>query len=98
MDSEAMKVELRGTRLVHMSKWLPPGRSAGESMGVFLIRENRILRAMSTGLAEKPHASLDDAVNIACGRMVVTVVFTADLPWEEIDNGEDMNRAVELFG
>lgn len=98
LDGEAMKVEFRGSRLLHMSKKLPLGRSAGESMGIFLIREHGRLRAMSSGLAGKPHASLDDAVNIACGRMTVTAVATVGFPWEEIDTGEDMSRAVELFG
>ena len=96
-DPEAMKTETRGGKVLHLSKHLPVSRSAGESMGIFLIREPALLRNMSTHLLYKLQASLDDAVNIAAGRMRVEAFFTGKSAWEEVDTPVDLNRARELF-
>jgi len=97
-DPEAMKAEARGGRLVHLSKRLSQFRSAGESMGIFLVRKHGRLRTAAIEIAGKPQASLDDAVNIAAGRMTVRVVLTEEYPWEEVDTAADLQRAGRLFG
>lgn len=96
-DPEAMKADVRGTRLIHLSKDLPSERSAGESMGVFLIRDNSRLKKLSAGLLYKPAAALDDAVNIAAGRMTVEVLFSGESLWDEIDTPDDLERAAGMF-
>lgn len=96
-DAEAMKAEVDGNGIVRLSKELPPHRSAGESMGVFLIRCQPGLRMLSKGLSDRPEANLDDAVNRASGPLEVRALFTGDVPWEEVDTPSDLARARELF-
>ena len=96
-DTEAMKAEVRCGRVLHLSKRLPPFRSAGESMGVFLIRRPHRLREIARNLLWKPLSSLDDAVNAAAGEMTVKAFFSEDTKWEEIDTPQDVKRAEELF-
>lgn len=97
LNGEAMKAEVRQGRIVHLSKDLPEHRSAGESMGVFLIRRPELLRKTAKTLLWKPQATLDDAVNIAAGSIEVNAVFTEDCKWEEIDTRADLERGEELF-
>lgn len=96
-DFEAMKVEVRRGRLLHMSKSLPVSRSAGESMGMFLIRDHRVLHSLSAHLLTSPSACFDDAVNISMGVLRVEAFVTDKYIWEEIDTQEDLAAAERLF-
>ncbi|MCD4707501.1 MAG: NTP transferase domain-containing protein [Candidatus Sabulitectum sp.] len=96
-DPEAMKAEVRGNRLLHLSKLLPVSRSAGESMGMFLIRNHGLLRRLSASLADDPQASFDDAVNLAAGSFRVVPWITDKFVWEEVDTPDDLATAESKF-
>ena len=97
LDGEAMKVEVRSNRILHMSKKLPFSRSAGESMGMFLLNDHRIIRRCSSGLIDNPEASFDDAINTVAGLLTVEAVITDEFTWEEIDTPSDLIRAERKF-
>jgi L-glutamine-phosphate cytidylyltransferase len=96
-DAEAMKAEVREGRLLHLSKRLPPFRSAGESMGAFLVRDHYRLHGISHEFSKNPCASLDDCLNAAAGRMDIRVFPVCGVPWEEVDTPADRARAEEVF-
>ncbi len=98
MDTEAMKAEIRGDRLLHLSKELPVSRSAGESMGVFLLRRHRRFREVSAGLLDTPEASIDNGLNLAAAGMDIRVRCLSGEDWEEVDTPEDLERAEVIFG
>ena len=97
LDGEAMKVEVRGNRILHMSKKLPVSRSAGESMGMFFLADSQDVQRCSSGLIENPEASFDDAINVAAGLVTVEAVITDEFIWEEIDTPSDLIRAERKF-
>ena len=97
MDGEAMKVEVRANRVIHMSKKLPFSRSAGESMGMFFLADSLDVQRCSSGLIENPEASFDDAINVAAGLVTVEAVITDEFIWEEIDTPSDLIRAERKF-
>ncbi|MCK4505348.1 MAG: NTP transferase domain-containing protein [Candidatus Aegiribacteria sp.] len=92
-DEEAMKAEVRGSRLLRLSKSLPVSRSAGESMGMFFIRHHRILHRLSERLSDDPSANFDDAVNLAAGSLRTEAWITDQFVWEEVDTPEDLAAA-----
>ncbi len=96
-EPEGARVEVRGNRVLHISKGLPCSRSAGECPGIFLVRDAGALMSMSEHLATDPGAYLDDAVNIAAGTMRVIPFPLKGSRWEEIDFPGDLDRARELF-
>ena len=96
-DEEAMKVEVRGNRVLHMSKKLPISRSAGESMGMFCLPDSLLVQKYSSHLIENPEASFDDAVNIAAGFVSVEAFITDKFDWEESDTPADLSRARSRF-
>ncbi len=96
-DEEAMKAEVRGSRLLHLSKSLRVSRSAGESMGMFLVRNHRVLRRFSACLSEDSLASFDDAVNLVAASFEVRPLITDKFVWEEIDTPEDLTLAERKF-
>lgn len=96
-DVEAMKAEVRQGRLLHLSKSMPVSRSAGESMGMFLVRDHRVLHSLSAHLLSSSSASFDDAVNISAGVFQVEAFVTDKYIWEEIDTQEDLAAAERLF-
>lgn len=92
-DEEAMKAEVRGSRLLRLSKSLPVSRSAGESMGMFFVRHHRILRRLSESLADDSSANFDDAVNMAVGSLMTEAWITDQFVWEEVDTPRDLAAA-----
>ncbi len=96
-DEEAMKAEVRGSRLIRLSKSLPVSRSAGESMGMFFVRNHRILRRLSEHLSDDPSANFDDAVNLAAGSLRTEAWITDQFVWEEVDTPEDLAAAGMKF-
>lgn len=94
---EHMKVELRGDRLVRMSKSLPVHRSDGENVGILLFEAAaaRDLFRHAGALLEAGQREVWMAA--AVERVAQTVplrgVDIADLPWIEIDFPEDLERA-----
>jgi len=96
-DLEAMKAEVRGDRIIHLSKMLPVSRSAGESMGIFLVRCHSALLRLSGKLRENHKANFDDAVNITAGTLDIMALITERFMWEEIDTPQDMSEASRKF-
>ena len=92
-DEEAMKAEVRGSRLLRLSKSLPVSRSAGESMGMFFVRHHREIHSLSERLADNPSANFDDAVNIAAASRRTEAWITDQFVWEEIDTPRDLAAA-----
>lgn len=92
-DEEAMKAEVLGSRLLRLSKSLPVSRSAGESMGIFFVRQHRILLRLSERLSDNPSANFDDAVNIAAGSLRTEAWITDRFVWEEVDTPRDLETA-----
>ena len=92
-DEEAMKAEVRGSRLLRLSKSLPVSISAGESMGMFFVRNHRILHRLSEHLLNNPSANFDDAVNLAAGSLRTEAWITDQFVWEEVDTPEDLAAA-----
>jgi len=92
-DEEAMKAEVRGSRLLRLSKSLPVSRSAGESMGMFFVSHHRILHRLSECLSDDPSANFDDAVNLAAGSLRTKAWITDQFVWEEVDTPLDLAAA-----
>jgi choline kinase len=100
-DSEAMKAEVCGDRLVRLSKNLNPADCSGESMGIFLFRKQVLseLGKCCERAASRfgDRASLDDAVTLLAQKGLVKAVFVDGNLWEEIDTPADLQRARRRF-
>lgn len=96
-DKEAMKAEIRQGHLLNLSKSLPFSRSAGESMGMFLVRRHYLLHDLSRRLTSDPSANFDDAVNLAIGSLRVETWITDKFVWEEVDTPGDLAEAEKKF-
>lgn len=101
VDGEAMKAEVSGGMLVSLSKELKPSACSGESMGMFLFRDDVLpgLLACCTMAAMEyaGRAALDDAVTLLARLREVAVVFVTGSRWDEVDTPEDLARAEKLF-
>jgi choline kinase len=106
LDAEAMKVALSsagsGRTISAFGKEIELAKSAGESIGIERI---------SNALAPRLFTALDDAVRrgetnlyyedvysrlIAAGTLRAEAVAVRDLPWTEVDDFTDLERAREL--
>jgi choline kinase len=103
LDAEAMKVEVRdGTRIARFGKGIALEQAAGETIGIERIAERAV---------EPLFAALDAAVGagrtdlyyedvycdlVADGRLGAQAVDVGDLPWTEVDDAADLERAREL--
>ncbi|OLE96826.1 MAG: hypothetical protein AUG75_15650 [Cyanobacteria bacterium 13_1_20CM_4_61_6] len=96
-DAEEMKVEVRGGRLVTMSKTLAPGRSCGENVGI--IRLSGAATRAAFDAAQQMVAAggrrqwLPAAIAAIAGEHPVACLDVAGLPWTEIDFPEDLAHA-----
>lgn len=97
-EEEEMKVELRGERIVAISKTLPPARAHAENVGVLKVSRagaallfGEIERLLKVPGMEKQYCAA------AFDRLAPFYPFYAvpvdDLPWIEIDFPEDLARA-----
>jgi choline kinase len=105
LDAEAMKVSLAGPGALQISafgKGIELAQSAGESIGIERISSsfspslfaalNAAIQAGETGLYyEDVYSRL-----IAAGALRAEAVAVADLPWTEVDDFADLERAREL--
>lgn len=102
LDAEAMKVTLSEQGISAFGKSIALGDSAGESIGIERIRgpavatlfdalEDTIARGETTLYYEDVYSQL-----IAKGRLRAEAVSVADLPWTEVDDFSDLERARAL--
>lgn len=99
LDSETMKVQLEGDRVVAISKQLDPARCAGEYIGVTKLSA-AAAAAVFAELARFPaegltHEYYDHAYHrlTSSGRVPFGIVDVHDCTVIEIDNVEDLRRA-----
>jgi choline kinase len=102
LDAEAMKVTVAGQYIRAFGKGIELSVSAGESIGIERIASaatsrlfdalDRTIRAGETGLYyEDVYSQL-----IARGELEAEAVPVRDLPWTEVDDFTDLERAREL--
>ena len=102
LDEEAMKVSTNGSAISAFGKGIPLHASAGESIGI-----ERISRAASARIFD----ALDQTISsgetglyyediysrlIARGELEAEAVAVRDLPWTEVDDFSDLERARAL--
>ncbi len=102
VDAEAMKVTVSGLAINAFGKSIPLQASAGESIGIERIAAglsaplfdalDGVIAGGETGLYyEDIYSQL-----IAAGRLAAEAVPVSDLPWTEVDDFADLERAREL--
>ncbi len=99
LDEEAMKVEVSGGRVAAMSKEMPPGRAAGENLGIIKLSRPgaRALwdsadQVISSG---ELRAWLPHGIHLICGQHPFEALECGEHPWVEVDTAEDLKRAEE---
>ncbi len=101
-DSDDMKVQLDGSRLMEVGKTLADGAIDGESIGMtrFLREGSEIFVKVLEQLMRTPN-SLSwwylRAIGILADRGVVQTQSVEGLQWNEVDFPHDLERAQELF-
>jgi len=102
LDAEAMKVTTTGQRITAFGKGIELAASAGESIGIERIAANasdRLFEALDRTIAggetglyyEDVYSAL-----IARAELEAEAVAVRDLPWTEVDDFADLERAREL--
>ena len=102
LDAEAMKVSVSGSSIRAFGKGIGLAESAGESIGIERIGEvsspivfdalDAVIAGGETGLYyEDVYSQL-----IAEGKLTAQAVPVADLPWTEVDDFADLERARQL--
>ena len=102
LDAEAMKVTVSGSDILAFGKGIELSKSAGESIGIERIAAShaatlfdaldRTIFGGETGLYyEDVYSQL-----IADGALRAEAVSVRDLPWTEVDDFADLERAREL--
>lgn len=105
LDEEAMKVKLgEGLRIEAFGKHIGVAESAGESIGMERIAAaatNRVFDALDAAIAQgEEQLYYEDVYSrlIAGGALDAEAVDVADLPWTEVDDVADLERARALVG
>lgn len=96
-DDEAMKVEIHQGKAIQLSKELPISKSAGESMGMFLLNKHNSLYNISSDFNDNPNSTFDDLINFASSQLDVKAFVTDEYNWEEIDTPADLTCAKVRF-
>lgn len=95
---EEMKVKVRGTRVVEMSKDMDPADADGENLGIvkFGARGAAALVDIMNVLVAENHLRewAPRAFSMFAQRHALHAIGTRGLPWIEIDFPEDYQRAV----
>ena len=102
LDAEAMKVTVSGSNILAFGKGIELAKSAGESIGI-----ERIAASHSATLFNALDATIsggetglyyEDVYSqlIAAGTLRAEAVAVRDLPWTEVDDFADLERAREL--
>ena len=105
LDAEAMKVTLSqpdATTIAAFGKGIALSQSAGESIGIERVDRRAsgpLFAALSDAIAQgETGLYYEDVYSrlIAAGRLQAEAVGVADLPWTEVDDFSDLERAREL--
>lgn len=105
LDAEAMKVTLSkaaATQISAFGKGIPLSQSAGESIGIERISSSfsaSLFNALDAAIAAGDTGLYYEDVYsrlIAAGSLQAEAVPVADLPWTEVDDFADLERAREL--
>jgi choline kinase len=102
LDAEAMKVSVEGSRISGFGKGIALAASAGESIGIERISStfsNTLFDAIASAITAG-HTGLyyEDIYSqlIARGQLEAEAVPVRDLPWTEVDDFSDLERARAL--
>jgi choline kinase len=102
LDAEAMKVTVAGSAIKAFGKGIALAASAGESIGIERIASGataKLFRALDEAIASgETSLYYEDvyAALIARGELDAEAVAVRDLPWTEVDDFADLQRAREL--
>jgi choline kinase len=102
-DAEAMKVRVgAGQRIVELGKSISLDAAAGESIGIERLSASagaRVFDALAKNLREgREDLYYEDVYSelIVAGELEAEAVDVGDLPWTEVDDGNDLTRARSL--
>jgi choline kinase len=102
LDAEAMKVTVEGPRISAFGKGIALAASAGESIGIERISSaftnklfDAIERAIAAGRSDLYYEDIYSQL-IARGQLEAEAVPVRDLPWTEVDDFSDLERARAL--
>lgn len=102
LDAEAMKVVASGTRITAFGKNVALSASAGESIGIERLSSAasaKVFDALERTVAGGERGLYYEDVYsrlIAQGSLSAELVGVRDLPWTEVDDFSDLERAREL--
>jgi len=102
LDAEAMKVTVSGTDISAFGKGIGLAESSGESIGIERIAASRsttLFDALDAAIgAGETNLYYEDVYSrlIATGALRAEAIAVADLPWTEVDDFSDLERAREL--
>jgi choline kinase len=102
LDAEAMKVTVSGVNISAFGKGIELTKSAGESIGIERIAARAsatLFDALDTTIgAGETNLYYEDVYSrlIAAGSLRAEAVAVADLPWTEVDDFVDLERARQL--
>jgi choline kinase len=102
LDAEAMKVTVEGPRINAFGKGIALAASAGESIGIERISSaftNKLFDAIESAIAAgRTDLYYEDIYSqlIACEQLEAEAVPVRDLPWTEVDDFSDLERARAL--
>lgn len=103
LDAEAMKVAVHLGTIRAFGKGLSLSESAGETIGIERIDESAsktLFDALDRARADgRTHLYYEDVYSelIAADALAAEVVDVADLPWTEVDDYSDLERARSLI-
>ena len=102
LDAEAMKVSVSGSNILAFGKGIELAKSAGESIGIERIAASHsptlfdaLERVISSGETNLYYEDVYSQL-IASGSLRAEAVAVRDLPWTEVDDFADLERAREL--
>jgi choline kinase len=102
LDAEAMKVTVSGLNIEAFGKGIELAKSAGESIGIERISARAsatLFDALDEAIAGgETNLYYEDVYSrlIAAGRLRAEAVAVRDLPWTEVDDFADLERARQL--
>jgi choline kinase len=103
LDAEAMKVSVSGLRISAFGKGIALAASAGESIGIeriSLAATGKLFGALDQTISSgQTGLYYEDVYSqlIARGELEAEAVSVRDLPWTEVDDFADLERARELI-
>ena len=102
LGAEEMKVLTRAGKIARFGKTLDPATAHGESIGIecFLaVDVAAVTAAMSAAIhAGRTNVYYEDVYNDVVERVPMTAVDVSPRDWTEIDDADDLARAIVRFG